>query len=666
MEALEKGNVRCVFGLPGTQTVGLFEALRQSGIRTVGATNELSAAFMAGGWGRITGEPGVLVTIAGPGFTWAVSGLAEARLDSVPLLHVSGGPRTPTVRRRFQQQELDEAAIAGSLVKGTIEASLNSDPGVAVLDALLLARSGEPGPVLLRVSSTTLRGAFSGSVLTAPSSPTVDRDALESVCAKVRRAHRPILIAGQGTTNSGQYLRAVVERMNAPLLTTPSARGVLPEDHPLNLGFDPLAGSVREVNELLESSDLILAIGCKLGHGGTSGFELKLPADRLVHVDANAEVIGANYPVSLGVVADAADLLRALLTSSPSVSTWTADEIEAWRVRVKWITPSPEPRVAGTPDGDAMSFFKALRRVLPADAILVLDSGLHQILARRYYTVLAPGGLMMPSDFQSMGFAIPTAIGAWMAAPGRAVVALVGDGGFAMTALELLSAVRERIPLVGIVFVDGSFGQIRMQQLANYGVSHAVAVQNPDFSLLATALGARHKLVGDGDLETAVRGALGYSGVTVIEVPVGDTFAIRRTAAVARARETTRRVAGPKVFRSLANAFRRLARAIGLYGFVLGLPAASTFTLESFRGGEVDSPLRERARNESWSKRDVDCEIILLLKIAPNYRRQGGYAVAVMTPYPTARPVARPVRETTAMVVSELLQVQAAGCRSLP
>jgi len=141
-------------------------------------------------------------------------------------------------------------------------------------------------------------------------------------------------------------------------------------------------------------------------------------------------------------------------------------------------------------------------------------------------------------------------------------VALVGDGGFAMTAMELLSAAREGVSLVVIVFVDGAFGQIRMQQLARYGVSHGVSLENPDFTLLAAAVGARHELIGDDDLEAVVRAALGHSGVTVIEVTVDDTGAIRRNTAVARARESTRRVTGRRVFRLLTNVIRGAGRVL--------------------------------------------------------------------------------------------------------
>ena len=559
VEALEKAGVRCVFGLPGTQTVELFEALRQSMVRTVVATNELSAAFMAGGWARATGNPGVLLTIPGPGFTWALTGLAEARLDSVPLLQITGAPTRIPVNKHFRQQELDQAAIAAPVVKGVIEADSHSDPGVAVLDALKLVRSGEPGPVLLQVLSTTLSREYTVAALQDASVTPTETATLERVCARVRSARRPMLIVGQGTIGHAGSIRALVEQMRVPLFTTPSARGVLPEDHALNFGFDPFAGRIRDVNELVESSDLVLVIGCKLAHSGTAGFQLELPANRLVHVDASAEVLGANYATSLGVVADAGDLLRALIATAPPRSAWTDDELTTWRNRFAIRTKDArEPRITGTPGRDARGFFEALRRALPPDAILVLDSGTHQILARRYYSVLAPRGLIMPTGLQSMGFAIPTAIGAKMAEPQRPVVALLGDGGFAMTALELLTAVRERVSLVVIVFVDGAFGQIRLQQLANYGVSHGVSLESPDLSLLAESIGARHELIGAADAESVVRAALERSGISILEVQVGDTLAIRRSAAVARVREVTRRATGPRLLGLVKKLIRKM------------------------------------------------------------------------------------------------------------
>jgi acetolactate synthase-1/2/3 large subunit len=568
VEALQQSGVRCVFGLPGTQTIDLFEALRVAGLRTVIATNELSAAFMAGGWSRVTGEPGILITISGPGFTWALTGVAEARLDSVALLHIAGAPATDTVERSFRQQELPEAEMAAPLVKGIIDAGSYADPGEAVAEALLLARSGEPGPVLLQVTSTTLSRDLDGAVVPSGANGKSElddlslpaaRNGVDAVSLRIRHTRRPIFMVGQGTNRYAAQLRALVERLQVPLITTPSARGVLPENHPLSFGFDPMAGNVQQLNAFLESADVVVAIGCKLGHSDTSGFSLQLPAERLIHVDASTEVIEANYPASLGVVGDAGELFKLLLDSPPQRSAWTEKELEGWRARLApGRSDAAEPRIGGTPDGNASSFFKAVRRALPDDSILVLDSGLHQILARRYYSVLAPYGLIMPTDLQSMGFAIPTAIGARLAVPSRPVVALVGDGGFAMRALELLTAVREGVSLVVIVFADGAFGQIRMQQLASYGASHGVALQNPDFNLLALSVGARHESVGpSGDIERCVRSALSEPGVTVVEVRVRDAFPMRGVAASARARRVARRAAGPPLFKFLRGLFRK-------------------------------------------------------------------------------------------------------------
>lgn len=563
VQALREGNARCAFGLPGTQTVELFEALRKSGLRTVTATSELSASFMAGGWARVAGEPGIVLTIPGPGFTWALTGLAEARLDSVPLLQISGSPHNVPSGRRFRQQEIDQTAIAAPLVKAIIDADACDDPGAAVRDALLLARSGEPGPVLVQVSATTLSHEYGSVLESAASAAVADSGALEAVRSRIARARRPVFMVGQGTNRYAPEVRDLVERMNAPLLTTPSARGVLPENHHLNFGFDPFAGSVSEVNKLIASSDLVVVIGCKLAHSGTNGFELELPQDRLVHVDASDQVVGVNYPPSLGIVADAGVLLRGLVASAPEPAAWTENELETWRRRLKARLPNEcEPRIAGTSTRDARGFFEALRKALPADAILVLDSGLHQILARRHYSVLAPCGLITPTGLQSMGFAIPTAMGARLAAPDRPVVALVGDGGFAMTAMELLTAAREQIQLIVIVFVDGAFGQIRHHQLANYGVSHGVGIENPDFGLLAEAVGAHYELIEAGGVERAVRKALLHSGVTLLEVGVGDSLAIRKMAAVARTRGLARQMAWPGMIRLFRKMFRRTLQVL--------------------------------------------------------------------------------------------------------
>jgi acetolactate synthase-1/2/3 large subunit len=541
--ALEDLGVEVVFGLPGSQNVGLFEALRTSHLRTIVATSELAASFMANGYARATGRPGVLATIPGPGFTYALTGLAEAFLDSTPLLHILGRPGEGP-GRRFQLQALDQRGILEPLVKRVFDLETFENVEAVLADAYALALSGEPGPVVVHVPSRLEGDAGPPrSVKSSPTAPpTPDTTDLRR---RLLEAKRPLLYVGQGACGAAAELRTLVETRRIPLVATTSARGILPENHPWVVPFD--RGSAETLNEFADSADLILALGCKFSHNGAHGFRLKLPADRLVQVDASAQVLGANYDAASLIAADAPWVIRTLLDagkSSPSLSEWTAEEIGRWRERAYTLYQSGwEPKVRGLSPPTIESFFGALRGAMPADSCLVLDSGLHQMVARRYFPVLGPGGLMLPADLQAMGFALPASIGARIGRPDRPVVALVGDGGFAMSGFELLTAVREKLRLTVIVFNDGHYGLIRKQQLGRRWHAYGTDLLNPDFQGIAEACGARYCRLGDGaegDLTKVVAGP----GVTLVEVLLRDA-----------GRQRTRRVR-----RGVARVLQRLYR----------------------------------------------------------------------------------------------------------
>jgi acetolactate synthase-1/2/3 large subunit len=317
------------------------------------------------------------------------------------------------------------------------------------------------------------------------------------------------------------------------------------EDHPLALGFDFARGGAEDLPALLGEADCVLALGCKLGAAGTGIWSLRIPEERLVRVDASEEVLGANHPARLSLAADAAALLADLV---PAVERhlagrpppWPAAEVAAWRARIRRAEAGPEPAFPGISPPRAEGLMAALRRALPRDGIVVTDSGLHQDLTRRYLEVRAPRGLIAPSDFQSMGFGIPAAIGARLGAPERAVAAVVGDGGVAMTGLELVTAVRERLPLPVLVIADGQLNRIRLQQLARYGHDASVELQPLDLAALADSVGAGHA-VAQGDPEEAIRAALAAPGPTLIEVRAGDSASIRISRAVGLARGALRR-----------------------------------------------------------------------------------------------------------------------------
>jgi acetolactate synthase-1/2/3 large subunit len=562
---LEALGVTHVFGVPGTQNILLYDALRRSGIRSVLTTHELAASFMANGYYRASGRVAPLSTIPGPGFTYALTGLAEALHDSAAVLHLVGQPAI-RADKRFGFQSLDQGGIAAPLVKRVYSVNRIEEIPRAVPEAFRLALSGEPGPVLLQWSRDALNTSVPPGGFDPPSpgpaspgtaeGPFTGDARVEEAAALLGAARRPVLLAGQGAAAAAGQVQRLAESVAAPVFTTASGRGVLPEDHPLALGFDFVRSDVRTLNELIGSSDCVLALGCKLTQIGTGGYLLDLPSDRLIHVDASGEVLGANYPARMTIqgrveaVLDRLDPAVRRLRGSPS-DGWSLGEIEAWKKRLRVTPPGSsvlEPVVQGVKPETAEEFFGALRRALPRNCIVVTDSGLHQGLVRRHFDVLAPRGLILPSDFQSMGFGLPAAIGAKLAAPERPVVVVLGDGGFAMSGMELLTAVREKIPLTVIVFNDGRLNLIRLQQFANFGRSESVDILNPDFEDFARAVGARYALV-DHDPEDILRNAVESSHVTLVEVRMADSRAIRRARTKGFTRETARRTLGPGIVR---------------------------------------------------------------------------------------------------------------------
>ena len=538
--ALRSAGVDCVFGLPGTQTVPLFEGFRRSGLRTVLSTHELAASFMANGYFRATGRVAAVSTIPGPGFTYALTGIAEAYLDSVGVLVLVGAAaRSPG--NRFQLQAIDQPAVARPIVKEYFRIDRAADAADVIRRAHGLALTGGPGPVIVELDIDALSAPSSprSGDAALPLEPAADAGVVASLARDFAAAARPVLLVGQGALGAADRVSALSRDWGIPVVTTPSARGIVAEDSPYVTAFDPPRGQVEELNHFLARADLIVGLGCRLGHNGAAGFALALASDRFIHVDADAAVLGANYPARLLVQATVEQVLPAL-EARRSPAQWSGPELDALRSTLRARAGAhPEPVIAGSSASTPAGFFAWLRRALPRDAILVTDSGAHQGMTRRHYDVLAPRGLLFPSDLQSMGYGLPAAIGARIAAPDRPVVALIGDGGFAMSGLELLTAVRERIGISVIVFNDGQLGQIRLQQLANYGRGHAVSLANPDFGIFAQSLGVRYARYGD-DSDADIERIMGAPEPSLIEVVLADSLAMRAVPARRRAKEAIR------------------------------------------------------------------------------------------------------------------------------
>lgn len=559
-DVLEQEGVQCVFGLPGTQTVGLYDALRRSALRAVVPTHELGAAFMAYGHARASGEVGVLLTIPGPGFAFVTAGLAEASLDGVPVVHFTLTPaRGPTGAPAFQA--LDQAAIARPLVKAVLRAETRDELPDVVRAALRLARAADPGPVFVEMTESALRAtgvavprttagdrasvaAATSPGGTIPPATTAETDA---AVARILAAERPmVLLAGAPAANAARLAR-IASTGRLPVVVPPPSRGAMPEDHPWMLCADEQRTPFETIGAAIALADLVVVLGTRLTHGATSGFRLRLPAEQVICCSESGESLPHGYRASVTLRMPVSELLARLdAESARFASAWSGPELSQWRARFASVHPPepPEPVVNG---GDAASFFSAVRAALPRDAIVLTDSGLHQALTRRHFTVLSAPGLVFPAELQSMAFGLPAAIGAKLAQRERVVLVVLGDGGFAMSGLELLTAAREEVPVIVVVFNDGKLNLIRLQQLREYGVAHGTDLAGPDLARFAEAVGVAYRNAEEGT-ERVIREAIASGRPTLIEVNVHDSTAIRIRAAKAFAKETARRAVGPNVF----------------------------------------------------------------------------------------------------------------------
>lgn len=554
---LEAIGVSTVFGLPGTQNVVLYDALRRSALRSVVASDEGAAAFMAAGYARAGGGVGVLTTIPGPGFVYALPGVTEARHDSVPLLWLTLSQ--PDDGQAFPLQRIDQVAMATPVVKRCILVEEPPQLAESLIAGQREALSGEPGPVLVQISAHALVQANQVAVAMETSS-TPPWVAPQPLIERLRRALRPVVFVGQGAQGAAAQIRRLIEQWRAPVLCTSSGRGVVPDAHALAFVKDFSFGVGDALNALIERADLVLALGCKFTHNGSAAGRLILPEDRLVRVDTSPDVLAANYPASVAVCAHVEEIVPAIVAAGIGRSQWSDEELGDFRARFTFERERPieyEPTLKTAAGELSMAqLFEAMGRAFGRDVIYTADAGLHQALTRRYADVVVPRGLLCPNDFQSMGFGLPGAIGAALARPGGTVVACIGDGALALSLGELLTAVREAIDLVVVVFNDGGYGLIRRQQLLNFGHPAGTGLHSVNYSALAQAVGCSYFPL-DASLDDVMGEVARTAGVRMVEVRLGESSTLGLQGMKAVVREKLARSLPDGALQVLKRALRR-------------------------------------------------------------------------------------------------------------
>ena len=513
VRALEDEGIPFAFGIPGTHNIELYDALGVSKVvRPVLVTDEQSAGFMADAVWRATGRMACVNVVPGAGLTHALSGIAEAFLDHVPMLVLGCGIRRDT-GKAFQLHDVDQTAIVAPVVKGTFRPTSGQELYDMIREACRLARSGAPGPVFVEVSADlylfthplTLPGNGGGP--SAP--PPAPEEALVSRAVELLSASkRPLIYVGAGAARASKELLELAELLEAPVSTTFQGKGVFPETHPLFLwpGFGESAP--RFAREVASSCDLTLAIGCRFGEVATGSYGL-VPPGPLVHVDIDADALGRNHPADVAMVADAGTFLKILLARLRGARRPEDGDLRH-RIRAghaavweKWLSAVGGPRV--TP----AHLLLAAQRVFGPDTIFTTDSGNGTFLAMECLRLEEPGKFLAPVDYSCMGYSVPGGVAAKLASPGTPVVALAGDGAFLMTGLELLTAGREGAGVVTLLLRDRELAQIAQFQGTAMGRKVSSQVGDYDAVALASSLGITSlALEKDGDVEAVLTDAL--------------------------------------------------------------------------------------------------------------------------------------------------------------
>lgn len=514
---LETYGVDTVFGIPGVHTLDLYRGLADRGMRHIGVRHEQGAGFMADGYARASGRPGVACLITGPGLMNAATPIGQAFSDSVPMLVIcSVNASSDLGKGRGRLHEITDQRAAIAPLTGFARTVKNAAelPG-AVADAFKLFETGRPRPVVLEFPLDML--AAGADVAHAKrekaARPVAKPEDIKAAAALIDGAKAPLLIVGGGSVDGAAEVKAFVEKSGILCVTTTAGKGVLPDSHPQSLGSTLV---LPVTQKLLADADVILAVGTEMAETD-SWVDMLTINGKLIRIDLDAATMARDYTPTIGLLADAGPTLSALTAAIKGGRKPDLATAETVRRAVRSdLNPLQKKHV---------KVLDAMRAALPADAIVVTDMTQIAYTANFTFPCEQPRCWFHPCGFGTLGYAVPAAIGAKIACPDRPVIAVAGDGGFMFTVQDLGTAVEQSLPLPIIVWNNDAFGQIAKDMIALDIPELGVKPKNPDYQALARAFHARAVRPGSlAEMQEAIKAALKADGPTLIEVHEGADF----------------------------------------------------------------------------------------------------------------------------------------------
>ena len=521
---LERQGVTTIAGIPGGANLPLYDALQASSIRHILARHEQGAGFIAQGMARVTGRPAVCLATSGPGATNLLTAIADAKLDSIPLVAITGQvPRNMIGTDAFQ--EVDTFGLSLPITKHNVLVRSALELRDVIPDAFRIAASGRPGPVLVDVPKDVQTELVDVDLLPEPGRaeppPLCPADDLLRAAAMINAAQKPLLLIGSGIIAAGasKDLRRLMEKASIPAAATLLALGALPHDHPLYLGMVGMHAA-RFTNMLLDECDLLVGLGVRFDDRATGKAAEFCPRAKILHIDIDPSELGKIKQPSLGLVADVGDALAAL---TPMIA---ANRRCQWKQHIDTVRARYPLAMPGADDPlRPYGIVRTVASLLPDDSIVTTDVGQHQMWVAQAYPFKRPRQWLTSGGLGTMGFGLPAAIGAALACPGRTVACFSGDGSLLMNLHELATAAEEGVEVKIILLNNSHLGMVRQQQQLFYGGRyHASHLKShTDFVAIARGFGVRAVDIGQTENPAAaIAEALRHPGPCLINVPIAS------------------------------------------------------------------------------------------------------------------------------------------------
>lgn len=518
---LERQGITTVAGIPGGTVLPLYDALSQSTqIRHVLARHEQGAGFIAQGMARTEGKPAVCMACSGPGATNLVTAIADARLDSIPLICITGQvPSSMIGTDAFQ--EVDTYGISIPITKHNYLVRDIAELPQVISDAFRIAQSGRPGPVWIDIPKDVQTAEIEIDVLPEPGgrapAPAFSAESVRDAAAMINAAKRPVLYLGGGAINAADEVRQFAEKANLPTTMTLMALGMLPKAHPLSLGMLGMHGA-RSTNYILQESDLLIVLGARFDDRAIGKTEQFCPNAKIIHVDIDRAELGKIKQPHVAIQGDVAEVLAQL-----TPQTDAADRAE-WQTLVadlKQEFPSAIPT-----EGDPLSHYGLINAVAACvddSAIITTDVGQHQMWTAQAYPLNRPRQWLTSGGLGTMGFGLPAAVGAALANPDRKVICFSGDGSLMMNIQEMATAAENQLDVKIILMNNEALGLVHQQQSLFYkqGVFAATYPGMINFMQIAAGFGLHTcDLNAEEDAHAALHAAISRPGPALIHVRI--------------------------------------------------------------------------------------------------------------------------------------------------